>query len=273
MRCGLLGRKLGHSYSKQIHEKLFAYSYDLLEAEPEELERLIRPGGFDGVNVTIPYKQPVMQFCSALSPAAAMIGSVNTLVIGRDGNILGHNTDYDGFCYLAERAGVDLRGKKVLILGSGGTSRTARQAAADLGAAEIVIVSRGGENNYDNLGLHADAQVLVNTTPVGMYPQNDGIPVDLTRFPKLTGVLDVVYNPLTTGLVRRSRELCIPASNGLPMLVRQAVAAGELFTGEALPAQRTEEVLREMQRELQTSSSSECRAAAKRAWDGHLQSF
>lgn len=250
MRCGLVGKKLAHSYSKRIHGMLGDYSYDLFEVEPDALEEFVRRGGMDGLNVTIPYKKTVLPWCDELSPAALQIGSVNTLVFGKDGSIRGHNTDYDGFLYLADSAGVDFAGKKVLVLGSGGTSLTVRQAVADRGAGEVIVVSRSGEHNYGNLDRHRDAQVIINTTPVGMYPDCAGVPVELDRFPMLSGVLDVVYNPLRTGLVRTAQRLGIPASGGLPMLVRQAAAAAELFTGKLLPAGKTEKVLRELEREI-----------------------
>ena len=192
--------------------------------------------------MTIPYKQTVMPLCDAIDPRAAAIGAVNT-VVNREGRLTGYNTDIDGLIYLARRAGVELAGKKTVILGSGGTSRTAQAAAKALGAAEIAVISRRGEDNYDNLSRHADAQVLINTTPVGMFPHCGQSPVSLSLFPDLTGVLDVVYNPLHTALLLEAEARGLPCSCGLPMLVAQAKRAAELFTGASIPDSRTEEIL------------------------------
>lgn len=249
MEYGLLGEKLGHSFSPQIHRALAGYDYQLLPTPPEEVEELFRRRDFKGLNVTIPYKQRVMALCDEIDPRAAAIGAVNT-VVNRNGRLTGCNTDIDGLIYLARRAGVDMAGKKVVILGSGGTSHTARAAAQELGAARIVVVSRHGEDNYDNLDRHADAQILINTTPVGMYPNCGRAAVELTRFPALTGVLDVVYNPLRTALLMEAESRGIPCSCGLPMLVAQAKRAAELFTGAAIADSRTEEVLAALTAEL-----------------------
>ena len=242
MEFALLGEKLGHSFSPQIHRALAGCDYQLLPTPPEAVADLFRRRDFRGLNVTIPYKQTVMPLCDEIDPRAAAIGAVNT-VVNRDGRLTGYNTDIDGLIYLARRTGVDMAGKKVVILGSGGTGRTARAAAGELGAAEIVTVSRGGEDNYETLSRHADAQVLLNTTPVGMYPNCGVSPVSLDAFPHLEGVLDVVYNPLRTALLLEARERGLPCSCGLPMLAAQARRAAELFTGEAIPDRRLEEVL------------------------------
>ena len=242
MEYGLLGEKLGHSFSPQIHRALAGYEYVLLPTPPEEVESLLRHRDFRGLNVTIPYKQVVIPLCDEVEPRAAAIGAVNTIV-NRNGRLMGYNTDIDGLIYLACRAGVDMAGKKVVILGSGGTSHTARAAAKALGAGEIVVISRKGADNYQNLSRHADAQVLINTTPVGMYPHCGQAAVDLSDFPQLTGVLDVVYNPLHTALILAAEERGIPCSGGLPMLVAQAWRAAELFTGESIPESRVEDVL------------------------------
>lgn len=234
MLCGLIGKKLGHSYSKQIHEELGRYGYDLIETEACGLEAVLADRRYDGFNVTIPYKREVMRFCDELSDSARSIGSVNTLSRTSGGGLRGHNTDFEGFCAMARRAGIDFAGKKALILGSGGTSRTAFAAASASGAAEAVVVSRSGKVSYDDLPRHADAQIIVNTTPVGMYPLCGSSPVDLRMFPALTGVLDVVYNPLRTRLLQQASELGIPCGGGLYMLVRQAVSAAEIFVGEKL---------------------------------------
>lgn len=234
MKSGLLGRKLGHSYSPQIHEYLGSYSYDLFEREPNEIEDFLRNGDFTGINVTIPYKKDVIPFLDKLSPTAVKMGSVNTVVRRKDGSLFGHNTDYFGFTSMVHRSGIQVAGKKVLVLGSGGTSNTAVKALEDLGA-QVIIVSRSGENNYDNLHVHQDAAVIVNTTPVGMYPNTGVSPVDLSCFPTLEGVLDVIYNPAKTQLLLDAEKLGLPHENGLWMLVAQAKEAAEYFGGSPLP--------------------------------------
>ena len=249
MEYGLLGEKLGHSFSPQIHRDLAGYDYQLLPTPPEAVEDLFARRAFQGLNVTIPYKRTVMPLCDEIDPRAAAIGAVNT-VVNRNGRLTGYNTDIDGFLYMARRAGVDMAGKKVVILGSGGTSRTARAAAGELGAREIVTVSRHGEDNYQNLSRHADAQVLVNTTPVGMYPNWGQSPVSLESFPALEGVLDVVYNPLRTALLLQAEERGLPCSCGLPMLVAQAKRAAELFTGQNIDDSRAEAVLHGLRGQL-----------------------
>ena len=233
MKCGLLGRKLGHSYSPQIHGLLGDYSYYLFEKEPEELASFLKNGDFTGINVTIPYKKDVIPYLDALSPAAQKIGSVNTIVRRADGSLFGHNSDYFGFVSLVKHSGIAVEGKKVLVLGSGGTSNMVVTALRDLGAAPVVI-SRSGENNYGNLHLHSNASVIVNATPVGMYPNTGVSPIDLNRFPKLDGVLDVIYNPAKTQLLLDAESLGIPHENGLWMLVAQAKEASEYFTGKKL---------------------------------------
>lgn len=233
MKCGLLGRKLGHSYSPQIHGLLGDYSYELFEKEPEQLASFLREGDFTGINVTIPYKMDVIPHLDELSPAAHKIGSVNTIVRRADGSLFGHNSDYFGFVSLVRHSGIPVNGKKVLVLGSGGTSKMVVTALKDLGA-EPIVISRSGENNYDNLHLHTDASVIVNATPVGMYPNTGISPIDLNRFPKLEGVLDVIYNPAKTKLLLDAEALGIPHENGLWMLVAQAKEASEYFTGQKL---------------------------------------
>ena len=242
MEYGLLGEKLGHSFSPQIHRALAGYDYQLCPTPPEAVEELLRRREFKGLNVTIPYKQTVLPLCDEVDPRAAAIGAVNTIV-NRRGRLVGYNTDVDGLIFLARRTGVELAGKKVVVLGGGGTSRTACAAARELGAAAVVAVSRRGADNYENLSRHAGAQVLINTTPVGMYPNCGVSPVSLDAFPCLEGVLDVVYNPLRTALVMEAEARGLPASCGLPMLVAQARRAAELFTGEVIPDSRLEEVL------------------------------
>ena len=237
MQCGLLGRKLGHSYSPQIHGQLASYDYSLFEKEPEELEGFLKNGNFVGLNVTIPYKKDVIPFLDQLSPVARRLGAVNTIVRRGDGILVGHNTDYFGFRYLVQQSGLDVRGKKVLVLGSGGASNTAVAALQELGA-RVVIISRSGENNYGNLHLHANASVIVNTTPVGMYPNTGVSPIDLGCFPQLEGVLDVVYNPARTQILLDAENRGLVAMNGLWMLVAQAKESAEWFSGETIPDSR-----------------------------------
>lgn len=250
MKCGLLGRKLGHSYSPQIHSYLGTYSYDLFEKEPEEVADFIRNGDFTAINVTIPYKKDVIPYLDELSPTAKKMGSVNTVVRRPDGTLFGHNTDYFGFTSMVRRSGIPVAGKKALVLGSGGTSNTAVKALADLGA-QVVIISRSGENNYENLDLHADASVIVNTTPVGMYPKTGVAPVDLKRFPQLEGVLDVIYNPARTQLLLDAEAMGLPHDNGLWMLVAQAKEAAEYFTGTKLDDSVIQAVHRKLSVQMQ----------------------
>lgn len=249
MKCGLLGRRLGHSYSPQIHSLLGDYSYALFEKEPEELEDFLRNGDFSAINVTIPYKKDVIPYLDALSPAAQKMGSVNTVVRRPDGTLFGHNSDYYGFVSLVRHSGIEVSGKKVLVLGSGGTSNMAVTALRDLGA-QPVVISRSGENNYGNLGLHRDASIIVNATPVGMYPNTGVSPIALSLFPKLTGVLDVIYNPAKTKLLMDAQAMGIPHENGLWMLVAQAKEASEYFTGRALPEDCIEKIHRTLSHQM-----------------------
>ena len=234
MQCGLLGRKLGHSYSPQIHSHLASYEYTLFEKEPEELEAFLKNGSFTGLNVTIPYKKDVIPYLDELSPTAKRLGAVNTIVRREDGTLIGHNTDYFGFRSMVGRSGLAVAGKKVLVLGSGGASNTAVAALEEMGA-QVVVISRSGENNYDNLHRHADAAVIVNTTPVGMYPKTGVSPIGLERFQKLEGVLDVVYNPARTQLLLDAESRGLIAMNGLWMLVAQAKESAEWFAGVQIP--------------------------------------
>ena len=232
MRCGLLGDKLGHSYSPQIHAELGDYEYKLYEKQPEEIEDFIKNSDIDGLNVTIPYKQTVIPFLDKISPEVREIGSVNTILKREDGSLYGDNTDIYGFKYLLKSEGIDVKGKKTIVLGSGGTSKTACAALKHLGAGEIVVISRSGEDNYDNIAKHADAQIVINTTPVGMYPNNGKSPVDLSVFDRLEGVADVIYNPAKTALLLQAERMGIPFTGGLPMLVAQAKRASEIWSGE-----------------------------------------
>ena len=235
MKCGLLGEKLGHSYSPQIHAELADYDYRLYEKAPDEVEDFVRHGDWHGLNVTIPYKKTVIPFCDELSETAATIGSVNTLRRRKDGTIFGDNTDAFGFeTLLKQTIPGSIKGQKALVLGTGGASVTVCAVLRNHGA-EVVTISRSGENNYENLDRHADARLLVNTTPVGMYPKNGVSPVDLALFPKLSCVLDVVYNPARTALLLQAEKLRIPHAGGLTMLVAQAKRSSEIFLGNTLP--------------------------------------
>lgn len=249
MKCGLLGRKLGHSYSPQIHNLLGDYSYVLFEKEPEELENFLKNGDFSGLNVTIPYKKEVIPYLSELSPTAKKMGCVNTVLRRSDGTLYGHNTDYFGFTSLVRHAGLSVAGKKVLVLGSGGASNTAAAALKDLGSSPVVI-SRSGENNYGNLHLHRDAAAVVNATPVGMYPNTGVSPIDLELFPHLEGVLDVIYNPARTQLLLDAEKLGIPRENGLWMLVAQAKEAAEVFTGGKISDEVIEKIYRRLSHQM-----------------------
>ena len=246
MDYGLIGARLGHSHSPRIHAALAGYNYQLRELKEEELAGFLTERAFRGINVTIPYKKAVMPFCAELGEGARRIGCVNTIVKRSDGSLYGDNTDYYGFCQTARRAGVTFAGRHVLILGSGGTSLTAFQAAEDLGAASVERVSRSGELNYETVYRREETEIVVNTTPVGMFPKNGERAVDLSRFPRLQGVVDVVYNPLRTAFLLQAEALGVPAAGGLPMLVAQARRASELFTGERIPEERMEAVLREV---------------------------
>ena len=235
MQCGLLGEKLGPSYSPQIHAELADYDYRLYEKAPDQVEDFVRHGDWHGLNVTIPYKKTVIPFCDELSETAAAIGSVNTLLRRVDGTIYGDNTDAYGFETLLTGTHPDsIAGQKALVLGTGGASVTVCAVLKKHGA-EVVTISRSGENNYANLDRHADASLLVNTTPLGMYPKNGVKPVDLTVFPKLRCVLDVVYNPARTALLLQAEKLGIPHAGGLMMLVAQARRSSEIFLGNTLP--------------------------------------
>lgn len=227
---GLIGRHLGHSHSPMLHKLLGGYDYELIELEPDELEGYFAKRSFLGINVTVPYKKSVIPYCDELSDVAKRIGSVNT-VVNRGGRLIGCNTDYLGFCKAIEKADIDVGGKKCLVLGNGGVSPTVRTALFDLGARSVVTVSRSGDNNYVNLVNHHDAEIIINATPVGMFPENGRCLIDPIDFPYCSGVFDLIYNPLRTKLICRAEELGIPSSGGLYMLAAQAAAAVELMKG------------------------------------------
>lgn len=250
MICGLLGRKLGHSYSPQIHGYLGDYTYLLFEKEPNELGSFLKSQKFSGLNVTIPYKKDVIPYLDHLSDRARTIGAVNTVVRKSDGSLVGHNTDYFGFLSMLNRSGLQVEGKKVLVLGSGGASATVTAVLSEQNA-DTVVVSRSGENHYGNLHLHSDAAVIVNTTPVGMYPNTGVSPVDLSLFPNLEGVLDVVYNPARTQLLLEAERRGLVAQNGLWMLVAQAKESAEWFTSASIPDSKIEQIHRLLQRQME----------------------
>ena len=251
MRCGLLGEKLGHSYSPQIHAELADYEYKLYEKAPDEVEAFVREGDWHGLNVTIPYKKTVIPLCSELSDTARAIGSVNTLLRRPDGTIFGDNTDAFGFETLLDRTVPgSIEGKKALVLGTGGASVTVCAVLLGRGA-QVVPISRSGEDNYENLGRHADARLLVNATPVGMYPKNGVSPVELSAFPKLEAVLDVVYNPARTALLMQAESRGIPCAGGLTMLVAQAKRSAEIYLGHTLPDSELARITGKLSRSMQ----------------------
>lgn len=250
MRCGLLGEKLGHSYSPQIHSLLGTYRYDLIEKTPQEAEAFLRYGDFDALNVTIPYKKLALQCCAEVTDRASRIGSVNTIVRRADGTLFGDNTDYDGFAYMLTQSKIDVSGRKVLVLGSGGASLTVQAVLRDLGAS-VVVISRGGPDNYQNLSRHSDASVIVNTTPVGMYPNNGKSPINFAEFPDCIGVLDLIYNPARTKLLQDAAARGIPHAGGLTMLVAQGRRAAERFTGQSIPVTETDRIVRILQDEME----------------------
>ena len=238
MKYGLIGQKLGHSFSKEIHERL-GYDYELCEVAPEALDCFMKAKNFEGINVTMPYKQAVIPYLDEIDEVASEIGAVNTIV-NRDGKLYGYNTDFYGMERLFEHAEVDPYGKKVAVLGGGGTSKTAMAVLKSLGASEIISVSRSGEVSYNDLyESHSDVEIIVNTTPVGMYPNIWGKPVEINRFDRLSGVIDSVYNPLNTTMVLEAKERKIPAEAGLYMLVAQAIRASELFLNTRYPSYMT----------------------------------
>jgi len=231
----VIGEHLTHTFSPQIHSYLADYSYGIKEIEKTDLESFIKHGEFDFLNVTIPYKKDVIPFLSSLSDEASKIGAVNTIKKLNDGSIVGYNTDYYGFDYTLKKSGISVLGSKVLVLGSGGASLPVKAVLADRGAKQIITISRSGENNYQNISVHSDAEVIVNTTPVGMYPKNGSAPVDLSMFPCCKGVIDIIYNPEKTALLLDAERRGISHIGGLDMLVAQAKRAAEIFTDHKIP--------------------------------------
>ena len=249
MKYGCIGEKLPHSFSKEIHARLASKEYDLRELKPDEVGAFLQEKDFCGINVTIPYKQAVIPYLDEIDEVAREIGAVNTIV-NRNGRLCGYNTDFGGMRAMILREGIDLNEKKVLVLGTGGTSKTACVVARSLGAREILTVSRtekAGTVTYEEVyRSHTDAEILINTTPCGMYPHVEGAPIELEHFSSLCGVVDAVYNPLRTNLVLWAQARGIPATGGLYMLVAQAVLAATHFTGVAYGEETMERIYREI---------------------------
>ena len=250
MECGLLGRRLAHSYSPQIHKFLGNYPYTLYELEENQIEDFLQNNDFTGLNVTIPYKKAVIPYCAELSDCAKKVGAVNTILRKADGTLIGHNTDYFGFYSMVMRSGLQIAQKKVLVLGSGGAAVTVIEVLKELGA-KVVVISRSGETNYTNLHLHTDASVIVNTTPVGMYPNVGASPVDIGQFPHLEGVLDLIYNPARTKLLLDAEAKGIVTLNGLWMLVAQAKESAEWFTGRKISDSAIEDIYTALSKQMQ----------------------
>ena len=238
MEYGLIGRRLGHSFSKTLHNLIGNYDYELREIEPENLEEFMLKKDFRAINVTIPYKQDVIPFLEEIDPFAQKIGAVNTIV-NKNGKLFGYNTDFLGLKSLILKNNMDLKGKKVLILGSGGTSKTAIAVAQDLSASDIYCLSRKGSEGLityeEAYRSHTDAKVIINTTPCGMYPKIGESAIDIEKFPRLEAVVDAVYNPLSSALVVGARNKGINAIGGLYMLISQGVFASELFLNKKYP--------------------------------------
>ncbi len=251
MEYGCIGRKLGHSFSKIIHNKLCDYDYELKELEPEEVAPFMTAHDFKAINVTIPYKETVIPFLDGISDFAKKIGAVNT-VVNKNGKLYGYNTDFMGMSALLSKNGIDPKGKKCAVLGTGGTSKTANAVLSHLGAREVLTVSRregAGVITYETLKAeHADTQIIINTTPCGMFPNNDTVAVDISGFKKLEGVADAVYNPLRPELVVRAQGMGVTAVGGLYMLVAQAVFAANKFTGKEFDTADIDRVFNEVYR-------------------------
>lgn len=249
MEYGLIGQKLGHSFSKPIHEALGGYAYDLVPLPDEDAARaFFASRDFRAVNVTIPYKQLALAACDEVDEKAAAIGAVNT-VINRSGRLYGCNTDYAGFAYMTKRAGIAFQNRTVLLLGTGGTSRTVTAVARDQGAKEVLLASRSGKNgalSYEDAMKRKDVEVVVNVSPAGMYPNNGECLLDLTAFPRLEAVADVVYNPFHTALLQQAEALGVRCVNGLSMLVAQAKYAAEYFTDKKIPDGEIESIYRDL---------------------------
>ena len=245
---GLLGGTLGHSFSPQIHNLLASYEYRLFPMPEKDVEPFLKEHNFEGINVTIPYKETVIPFCDTLSDSAKRLKSVNTITV-KNGKLHGDNTDYCGFTYMLKKAGIDVKNRKCIVLGSGGSSKTVCAVLHDLGASSVTVISRSGENNYDNISLHYDAEIVVNTTPVGMYPKTNVSCIELQSFRNCKGVLDIIYNPAKTKLISDAEKMNIPYSNGLPMLVAQAKKACEIFLDKKINDSEIDRIVKIIERQ------------------------
>jgi len=256
MNFGLLGERLTHSFSPLIHAELGDYEYCLYEKKPHELDSFLRYAGFDGLNVTIPYKKTVVPYCRELSETAKLSGSVNTVTRLKDGSLYGDNTDFFGFSYLLEKTGINPADGKSIILGSGGSSQTAQTVLEKMKAREIVVISRSGKScenaerslkcidNYNNIEKHSDARIIINTTPVGMYPNNGISPIsDFGIFQNCRAVIDLIYNPSRTELMQQAQERGVLCRNGLAMLAAQAKKSAEIFTNSSIADEKIEEII------------------------------
>ncbi len=256
MNYGLIGEKLGHSYSKDIHEMLADYTYDLCPLTKEEFTTFMEEHAFDAINVTIPYKQAVIPYLDSIDDNAKAIGAVNTIV-NKNGKLEGHNTDFSGFLYMLNKHNIQVEGKKCVVLGDGGASKAVVAVLKKLGASEVVIVDIIKTENaitYEEcFEKHTDAQFIANTSPVGMFPKSDASPVDLTRFPKCEAVADVIYNPLETKLISQAKSLGMIGVNGLEMLVAQALYAVEFFLDKKLDEAQIDEVYKKIYAEKSES--------------------
>ena len=249
MKFGLLGRTLGHSFSPRIHSALGNTNYELFEREPSQLQGFFADPELQGINITIPYKVNALEACDVVDPRAERIGCVNTMV-RNDGKWHGYNTDYDGFVFTLQHAGIDVSDKECIILGDGASSATVHVALEDLGAKNIVHLSRKTAPFYgDAPNYYETAQIIINCTPIGMYPHNPANLIDITQFSKLEGVVDLIYNPRRTILLLQAEMMEIPHCDGLPFLVAQGVEAANHFQGESFGTKEIEQILRDMRRE------------------------
>ena len=249
MKFGLLGRTLGHSFSPRIHSALGNTNYELFEREPSQLQEFFADPELQGINITIPYKVNALEACDVVDPRAERIGCVNTMV-RKDGKWHGYNTDYDGFVFTLQHAGIDVSSKECIILGDGASSATVHVALEDLGAKNIVHLSRKTAPFYgDAPNYYETAQIIINCTPIGMYPHNPANLIDITQFSKLEGVVDLIYNPRRTILLLQAEMMEIPHCDGLPFLVAQGVEAANHFQGESFGTKEIEQILRDMRRE------------------------
>lgn len=247
---GLIGKKLSHSKSAEIHNIIGGYDYALHPMEENELEKFFAEKKFKGINVTIPYKVEVLKYLDEISPLAQRIGSVNT-IINNNGKLVGYNTDYDGFKYMCQKAQIAFKDKRVIVLGSGGASKTIQTFLEDELAKEVVVISRSGENNYDNIEKFSEFDIIINTTPVGMYPNNLECKIDLSMFKNCEAVVDIIYNPINTKLILKAKKRKLKVATGLDMLVAQAYYAAQLFLDKELPVELIESTLKKIKFDME----------------------